>query len=379
MNISYWEYKSYFSNIDVAIIGSGIVGLHAALNLKLKRPHLNIVVLERGVLPQGASTKNAGFACIGSPSELLDDLKNNSEESVFQLVEKRYKGLKKLRKNLGDKNIDFKQWGGYEIFDDHNSFQNCADELSYLNRQLMFITKKKKTYSIEDKKIKKFQLSNIKHIIHNSVEGQIDTGKMMTSLISKVRKMGVVILNGIEVNHFLDIGNAVSIRINNAYEFATKKIIVCTNGFARQLLPDSPINPARGQVLVTNEIKGLKIKGSFHYDKGYYYFRNIGNRILLGGGRNLDFKGEQTYDMKVSNLIQNKLEELLKNVILKDTPFKIEHRWSGIMGIGENKKYILKHISENSFCAVGMGGMGVAIGSLVGEEVALLVLDSFFG
>ena len=31
-------------------------------------------------------------------------------------------------------------------------------------------------------------------------------------------------------------------------------------------------------------MKNLKIKGSFHYEKGYYYFRNIDNRILLGGG-----------------------------------------------------------------------------------------------
>ena len=37
-------------------------------------------------------------------------------------------------------------------------------------------------------------------------------------------------------------------------------------------------------------MKNLKIKGSFHYEKGYYYFRNIDNRILLGGGRNMDME-----------------------------------------------------------------------------------------
>ena len=105
MSLSYWEKTTYFNNLDVAIIGSGIVGLNAALKLKKKHKHLNIIVLERGPLPSGASSKNAGFACFGSASELLSDLQNTSESETFTLVEKRWKGLLRLRKNLGDKAI----------------------------------------------------------------------------------------------------------------------------------------------------------------------------------------------------------------------------------------------------------------------------------
>lgn len=32
--LSFWEQKQYFTNIDVVIVGSGIVGLSAALSLK---------------------------------------------------------------------------------------------------------------------------------------------------------------------------------------------------------------------------------------------------------------------------------------------------------------------------------------------------------
>ena len=71
MNLSYWEYKTWLSNIDYTIVGSGIVGLNCALALREEHPHAKIVVLEKGVLPQGASTKNAGFACFGSISEIL--------------------------------------------------------------------------------------------------------------------------------------------------------------------------------------------------------------------------------------------------------------------------------------------------------------------
>ena len=78
MNLSYWELKSWLTNVDYTIVGSGIVGLNTALNLKKRFPKANILVLERGVLPQGASTKNAGFACFGSLSEILDDLKSHT-------------------------------------------------------------------------------------------------------------------------------------------------------------------------------------------------------------------------------------------------------------------------------------------------------------
>jgi len=43
------------------------------------------------------------------------------------------------------------------------------------------------------------------------------------------------------------------------------------------------------------------------------------------------------------------------------------------MGVGEQKKTIVKQISNNVYCGVRLGGMGVAIGSLIGEELANLV------
>ena len=91
MELSYWEYKTWLSNIDFTIVGSGIVGLNTALQLKNRFPKAKILILEKGVLPQGASTKNAGFACFGSISELSSDLHSMSEKELVNLVAKRLK------------------------------------------------------------------------------------------------------------------------------------------------------------------------------------------------------------------------------------------------------------------------------------------------
>jgi glycine/D-amino acid oxidase-like deaminating enzyme len=368
MNLSYWEYKTWLSNIDFTIVGSGIVGLNCAVTLRKKYPKAKILVLEKGVLPQGASTKNAGFACYGSISEILADLKNHSEEEVFELVQKRWNGIQLLRKNLGDQHIDFQQHGGHELFlkKEEKLYQNCLNQLEEVNQLLLPVFGNETFHLVENR----FNFENIQEkYLTNRFEAQIDTGKMMSSLLELAQKNGITILNSIRVQELSEDGAKVLVKTDQ-FELNTKKVFIATNGFASQLI-DEIVKPARAQVLITKPIENLHIKGTFHLDEGYYYFRNIDNRILFGGGRNLDFKGEETETLGETSLIQNQLERLLREIILPNTKFEIERSWSGIMGMGQQKKPIVKQVSNNVFCGVRLGGMGIAIGSLVGKELAL--------
>ena len=53
----------------------------------------------------------------------------------------------------------------------------------------------------------------------------------------------------------------------------------------------------------------------------------------------------------------------------------MEMEWSGIMAFGKNKIPIVRR--ENQYTAIGvkLGGMGVAIGSLIGKKVAELLIE----
>ena len=369
MTLSYWEIKSWLTNVDYTIVGSGIVGLNCALQLKKRFPKANILILEKGTLPQGASTKNAGFACFGSLSEIVADLKTHTEQEVLDLVQKRVKGLQKLRDNLGDKTIDYQQLGGYELFNTNSDlFETCLHQKTLVNNLLKPVFEDN-VFSLKENR---FGFKNIKkQYCFNQFEGQIDTGRMMEALLKKALLKGIKILNNVSVSSFSEDASAVKVETNQ-FSFSTSKLLIATNGFA-SVLNIPKVKPARAQVLITKPIKNLHIKGTFHLDEGYYYFRNIDNRILFGGGRNLDFKGEETTELSQTDLIQNKLEALLKTTILPNTPFQIEHRWSGIMGVGTQKKPIVKQLSNNVFCGVRLGGMGVAIGSLIGEGLANLI------
>ncbi len=380
---SYWEQQTFLKGIDAAIIGSGIVGLNAAIHLKKVRPDLRITIFERGFLPTGASTRNAGFACFGSLSELIDDLKTHPAEEVFGLVERRWKGLLELRKLLGDDAMQYQALGGYEIFreDESEVFEECQQKMGEFNYQLKSLTGEAATYSIQENTLKKFGFGKISHMILNKSEGQINTGTMMNALLDVAKLMGIEIYNGFILKKIEDTGSSAILHLEGNASVEVKKVLLATNGFTKNILPQMDVEPARNQVLITEPIPGLPLKGCFHYDRGFFYFRNVdgpdGQRILLGGGRHLALGEEQTDHFGHTEKIQVALLKLLNETILPGRNPRIEYWWSGIMGIGSTKKPIVEMVSPNVGVAVRMGGMGVALGNLVGKEAAEMLKNNF--
>lgn len=371
MNLSYWEYKTWLQDTDHLVVGSGIVGLSCALALRRHFPEDKILVLEKGILPQGASTKNAGFACFGSLSEILDDLEHHSEEEVMELIRSRYDGLKSLRSLLGDKAIGYESHGGYELFlkEENELYANCLAQMDRINAMLNPLFKAPVFSTVTNA----FGFENVKDsLIWNRFEGQLDTGRMMQAMLQKAHAAGILILNGISVLDFQTSHSSVSVQTDQ-FELKSRNLFIATNGFAKELLKEE-LAPARAQVLITKPIPRFQLQGAFHLYKGFNYFRNIDDRILLGGGRHLDFGGEETTDLGTTPIIQDYLMDLLKKVILPHTPIEIESTWSGIMGVGPQKRPIIKQIDEAVFCGVRLGGMGVAIGTTVGRRLADLAV-----
>ena len=372
---SYWEKESFFT-YDIIVIGSGIVGLNAAIQLKKTAQTLKIAILEKGFLPTGASTKNAGFACFGSISELIEQEECAGLDGLALLIEKRWKGLLKLRNLLGDKTIDYQCLGGYELFKNDAIFlaDKCVSKIEHYNRLINDVVGPK-AFGLANKKITSFGFKGINTLIENQYEAQIDSGKMMFALIQYAQKLGISIFNNCTVDQIKEENKGIQLMTKNG-SFFCKRLIVTTNAFIKDLLPDVDVSPGRGQVLITKPIKALKIAGTFHYDKGYYYFRNINNRVLLGGGRNIDFKAEETTEFGQTEQVQLALQDLLKNVILPKVNYEIDYRWSGIMAFGKTLEPLIEEIRPNIFCATRCNGMGIAIGSQTGEDVANLLLNT---
>ena len=367
--LSFWERKEYLSEIDFAIIGSGIVGMSTAIFLKKRYPTAKITILERGYLPSGASTKNAGFACFGSPTELYDDLQKNNEQEVWETFLLRYQGLQTLFSLVDKYKIDYKSCSSWDLIG-YNHSDIPVDFITYLNAKTKALINDSKVYSDDSKAIDAFGFKGFKKAYKNKLEGSIDTGKLITELFKKTVEGGVQTLFGVNLESFIELNQEVELNTNFG-EMKCANLLVCTNGFANKFL-SADLKPARAQVMITKPIQDLKIEGTFHFEAGYYYFRNIENRILIGGGRNLNIEGETTENFGTTNQIQDSILHLLKENILPSTPFEIDYSWSGIMGVGKEKSPIIKKVNNRVAFGVRMGGMGVAIGSEVGKKLATI-------
>ncbi|NND06667.1 MAG: FAD-binding oxidoreductase [Saprospiraceae bacterium] len=369
--VSYWEKTTFYRRRDVVIVGAGIVGINAAIKLKMRNPKWHVAVIDRHPIPLGGSTRNAGFACFGGPSELLADLQSGHDDHVQKIVELRWQGLQSLRYLLGDKRIDYQHTGGHEIFrqEDESSFAACVDQLDQLNK--LFPADGPAFSLATNKELESMGLlQGFSRMIHCHLEGTLHPGLMMLELHKKATFLGVELLLGLTVTNIQSTAQAVHLRINGQVDLPADQVIIATNGFTKQLMPSVEVTAVRNQVIVTHPLAKVPFRGCFHYDQGYVYFRNIENRILLGGARNKFEVDESTDQFGVNPAIVEHLIHLLREIIPEEEVV-IASQWSGILGIGAGSKMpIIEWHNDRILLACRMGGMGIAMGAKVGDLAA---------
>jgi glycine/D-amino acid oxidase-like deaminating enzyme len=376
MQLSYWE-RDAMLDADFVVIGGGIIGLQTAIELRERRPSDRVVLLERGLLPAGASSRNAGFACFGSLTEILHDIDAMGEAATLAMVERRWRGLGLLRRRLGDEAMAYEPLGGYELLlDRHLGALLRLDEVNQLLRPLFG----KDVFSIDIAGLRAGGFAQkVRVLIRNPFEGQLHSGRLMRALANLAAQRGVEIHTGAKVQALEEGDGGVAVRVAgadamDALMFRAARVAVCTNGITCELLQQSGIAPARGQVLMTAPVTGLPWRGTYHLDEGFYYFRNVGKRVLLGGGRNIDFEGEACTEMVPTDAIQSALERLLHETILPTRAFHIDHRWAGVMGFAPDRQPVVRRLSERIVLGFGCNGMGVALSAEIAAETAAILM-----
>ena len=369
---SHWEHSGFLTDIDTLIIGGGIVGLNAAIQRKKLAPNERVVVFEKAAFGFGGSTRNAGFACFGSPTEILSDLRNLSDEVVIRLIKMRWEGLNVMLETLGKSQVDYIHSGSVELFTESESdlYQEVKLKLDLLNEiASKAISHSPYVHTEASDLQQRYGFSRVLGGYENTEEGSIDTGKMFYSLRKKCLEIGIEMYHGIEVFSWKP-GDRPEVKIENE-TVQCSNLIICTNGFAKDLISDLDLSTARNLVMITEPIPELKVNGTFHMNEGYVYFRNVGNRLLIGGARHLDrdWMDRSSPPEEVSEY----LKTLVSEVILPNTKWTIDRQWVGFLGVGSQKTPIVEEVDKNVYLAVRMGGMGVAIGSLIGKTVAELL------
>lgn len=371
---SYWEHQG-FGKADWVILGAGLVGLQSARKIKDAFPQKRVMVLDAHALGNAASLRNAGFACFGSAGEMLDEIERTSESEALALYEKRYLGIAASLKRYGADALGYEPSGGIEVFS-HNKkddFDCVTPKLDYLNALIRSVHTENafRLCSLESSR-----MHVLPQGIASELEGSLLAHKFYHSVRCDALASGVEIYEGMRVLEIEEGVNIVKLRLENGMMVNAEQMLLCTNGFTRHLFPEMKVAPARGQVFVTQALNHQPLNGIYHADKGYIYFRELGNRILIGGGRNTAFDEEETTQMLVSEKLKQYLTDYMYEVVLPGQKVNFEYAWAGIMGMDQNRNPIIEKKSERMFVAVRMGGMGVALSAWVSDRVLDLVKEA---
>ena len=365
-DFSFWEHHEWLKERDIVIVGAGFVGLSAAVESRKRFPDARITILDTSPLNGGGSTKNAGFACFGSPSELLQDFRTLGVEKTLDLVKKRYEGIESLKSSFLAEEIGYEQTGSVEMFTSEVSSleKDVLEELARINSHLREI------FSEDPFQVGALDsgLYGATTLISSPFEGIIDTAKLYKVALKKALDSGVDILNGIKVVRIDKIDGGWSLDFTHG-KITTKTVLVANNSMGSTLVPGLDVAPKANRVLVTTPIKDLKFCGSCHYDRGYVYLRRInspkGPRMLIGGGR--QWGDGESEEVKI------RLMEFLREHIEGAQEARCEYNWLGYLGVGSDRKPIVMTVEPGLHVGVRMGGMGVAIGGVIGHELAQLV------
>ena len=382
-NYSFWEKNRELFTGDILIVGGGLVGLSIGIAIQKQKKQLKQRLLKICIVDQlptgqaGASTRNAGFACFGSPTEILDDLTREGENQTVNRISNRISGLSIWKNWIPSNKIEWNDCSGYEVFEreEEMNFQEVLDKLPYLNKIGKAASGNPMIYS-------KYQRisSKLPYSIRIDGEASLNPGKAHNSLYGLNKELGNQIVNGISIpnrNYWHKNSEGWTIPTENGI-FKAKRVVIAANAWTPKILnSDLDITPGRGQILMIKSAKPIFYKGIFHAKKGYLYFRNSNNSLIIGGGRNLFQTNETSLEMTTTKEVQDYLELYVRDVLLPNQDFSIQNRWAGIMAFSKrgNKDPLLYWDEPDLLIASRMCGMGVALAPIMGIKASKKILE----
>ena len=360
---------------DVIVVGAGFTGLRVATKLKKEHPEWNVNILESLQQGAAASSRNAGFACFGSPGELISDIEEMGLDAAAELLSQRFEGIRLLQTEVEKYGLSVSNDGGNEVFEveqeeDIHAIHSRWEELQELwdRAGLPADLWVSESFAGLSKRL-------LTSGFHSNYEFGIDPQELYDALEKRAISTGVNIHRGVTLEEFHASDKTIHLSTSNGV-WNCKYVALCTNAGRNSKTAES-IYPGRGQIVVTEPLTGLSYKGNYHMDKGYYYFRNVGDRLLLGGGRHLFLDQETSRELLISQELVDHLHGLIERTLLPGKDVRIEHAWSGIMGFhnGGKKMPLVDSPKKGVYRCMGFGGMGVALSNSAAMKLSSMILN----
>lgn len=386
MSVSYWQDTDLVGisalKCDVVIVGAGLAGLSTAYWLKKAKPTLDVVVIEKGRVGDGASGRNAGFITCGSTehfSRMVSAYGKDKASEIWKFTEDNHKLLtSEFGIGILNKKCQYRQKGSWTLATSEQEVLTIRETVSSLKRHNVNVDWFDNNH-IEDR----FHPSENSPVcitgFHGGAkyhdDGEIHPGKFLRHLTLTIP--GTRLISNTEVFGFDYVGEQLVVNARNI-RIATDAVILCTNAWSPEISSffKDKIVPTRGQILVTEPVVEFLEPSycSFVLD----YFRQlIDGRVLIGGFRNADVEKEVGYSDVINPIIQEKLEGFLKEHFPILHRKKIDYRWSSVMGFSKDGYPLVGSLPSDPqiYYNAGFSAHGLGYTFKMGKVISDLIMD----
>lgn len=374
MSVSLWmdqrlERKSWGTKTprpyDIVIIGGGIAGLSAAYWLNKADPTMKIALVEKNLIGDGATGRNAGFITCGSVehfNRLVENFGDKKALEIWQFSETNLKLLKEEIIQGKEEELLFAHKGSFSLASTDKEFSELKESASLMEKLGISV-------EVLDESAINSRLGAAEFV--GGIKYKDDASVHPLNLLDAIRKKieatseNVHFFENHEVFSIENQGDDKLVKTRGAW-FSCPMVVMATNGYSPQLHSffKDKIFPTRGQILATEPVEQF-MEGPCYANFVLDYFRQLPTgEMVIGGFRQLQKDAEIGYSDETTDIIQEALEEFLRKHVPKVKNAKITHRWSGIMGFSADGQPLVGALpTDNQIAFLGgftAHGLGLA-------------------
>ena len=378
MTVSLWQRppKHTTEHCDVAIIGAGITGLSAAIELESRG--ISTIVLESEYAGSKASGRNAGYLIRGAAENYALASKKLGRETaqfLWDWTQSNLAGLKALGIE-STKSFDHRASCIVAIGDPEHSELIESHEMLVDDGFSSLLVDPKDAPSDPLWRSGKPTLGLMNP--NDAVCSPIELIELLGTTLAKTP-----VFEHAEVFHIEDDGNRIALR-TRAVDVIASRVLICTNAYGPQLAStlEGIVEPNRGQMLAIKPHKrsDSKLEFAYYLNHGSEYVRSApDDQIIFGGARTYHAAHEQTSADETSKEVQSHLESFVRELIT--TEYDITARWSGIMGFTPDGMPVIGQVPIHTltnpniwFCG-GLTGHGMSMGYQTARHAIEVMID----
>jgi glycine/D-amino acid oxidase-like deaminating enzyme len=362
---------------DVAIVGAGYTGLSAAR--QLARTGASVLVLERGGIGDGASSRNAGQVLTGLKLEPASLIAKYGEAHARQLFDLSRDAISALERVVADEAIDceLERTGHLQAAAKPSHFHALEQEQALLGR----VFDHSVTLIGERDQAAELGARGYHGLLVDEESRAINPAKYVHGLAAAAARAGAVIAEHAAVERISR--NGQTWRIDTAHrQIHARDVLVATNGYTDKAAPalQRRLIPIGSYIIATEPLPAvltarLLPKRRMVFDSKYFlhYFRLTADNRLLFGGR-AEFSGPTLQSANRAELI---LRRELSSIFPELAGTPIEYAWSGHVAFTRDQ---MPHAGrmDGLFYAGGYCGHGIAMATYLGGLIARRIAGEQF-